>query len=52
MPTPGTGITEVHSETLDEKFSVRAKKEQRLKTRNTYSLPKVEATRTPQLDGF
>ena len=54
-PTPGTRIAEVTSEThtlLKDKCSMRAKNDKRLKSRNTYSLPKVEATKTPKLDGF
>lgn len=54
-PTPGTRIAEVTGEThalLEDKCSARLKKDKRLKSRNAYCLPRVEATKTPKLDGF
>ena len=56
MPTPGTRIAEVTSEThalLKDKCFMRAKEEKRLKAWNTYSFPILKATKTPKLvDGF
>jgi len=37
---------------LKTNCSSRASNDKRLKSRNAYSLPRVEATKTPKLDGF
>ena len=51
----GTIVAEVTAETealLKNNCLSRAKNNDRLKVRNSYTLPKVEATKTPKLDGF
>ena len=50
-----TRVAEVTTDTqalLSAKFAARAKKSDRLNTRNAYTLPKVPETRTSSLDGF
>lgn len=45
-------VSEATAELLTERCTLGLKNEARLKTRRRYPLPKVPATRTPQLDGF
>ena len=52
---PPTNVASVSEETatlITEACTVRLENPDRLKIRNTYSLPKVTASRTPQLDNY
>ena len=54
-PAPGTRVADITGETyllLKSNCSSRANNEKCLKSRNAYSLPRVEATKTPKLGGF
>ena len=51
-PTNVASVSEEMATLITEACTVRLENPDRLKIRNTYSLPKVTASRTPQLDNY